>query len=187
MCIIHPALSLFHHLIYPIPFPKAPLVSLSQANQPHTNSGPEPEPDPMDGLNLAHRLHAANMQKEFNGLAHIFVSCLGVMAYASPDLDPAVEKEKERWGGGDIMSVQCELSMRRAIRLRCVDLAQDLLESVVEGPEGDAIFEIYEEVEEPGRAGAGASAGAGLGELSEGEQEEWDLRGEDEQDDGMVG
>jgi len=30
-----------------------------------------------------------------------------------------------------------------------IDLSQDLLEGVVEGPEGDAIFEIYEEIEEP--------------------------------------
>lgn len=105
---LYPALSLLHHLIYPIPFPKAPPISLSQATQPHSNSGPEPDPDPIDGLNLAHRLHAANMQKEFNGLAHIFVSCLGVMAYATPDLDAEVGKANERWGGGDIMSVQCE-------------------------------------------------------------------------------
>ena len=39
---------------------------------------------------------------------------------------------------------------------------------MVEGPEGDAIFEIYEEVEEPvrdeGGSGAGAGAGAGKGD-----------------------
>lgn len=67
-------------------------------------------------------------------------------------------------------------------------MAQDLLESVVEGPEGDAIFEIYEDVEEPGRAGAGAGHGSSTGHegLSQAEEEEWDLRGEDD-DVGIAG
>jgi hypothetical protein len=50
-----------------------------------------------------------------------------------------------------------------------VDLAQDLLESVVEGPEGDAIFEIYEEVEEPlAEAATGKGKGRGQGKADAG-------------------
>jgi len=113
LSIIHPSVSLLHHLIYPIPIPKTPSPSLSQSqtqSRLNTSSGPDPEPEPLNGLNLTRRLHDASMQKEFNGLAHIFVSCLGAMAYATPNLGSGVEKESWRWGGGDFISLQCELS-----------------------------------------------------------------------------
>jgi len=105
--IIHPALALLHHLVYPMPLSKISTASSQTAKQ----LGPDPEPDPIDGINLAARLQSATMQKEFNGLAHVFVSCLGAMAYAHPDLAPEVEKESGRWGGGDITSLQCELQL----------------------------------------------------------------------------
>ena len=53
-----------------------------------------------------------------------------------------------------------------------VDLAQDLLESVVEGPEGDAIFEMYEEVEEPVAGGSRTGEGAVAGEIMDDEMYE---------------
>lgn len=46
------------------------------------------------GTNLAARLHALSLIKEFNGLQHVFVTALGVLAYGEVD---EVYEEDLRW------------------------------------------------------------------------------------------
>ncbi|EIW72574.1 hypothetical protein TREMEDRAFT_72810 [Tremella mesenterica DSM 1558] len=132
--LILPTLTLFHHLIYPLPLlPRTP----SQLSKRHSWQSQQQSQFPTQsrlsqlppnasgdfqkqGVNLPHRLQFLSGTKEFNGLQHVFVSALGMMAYGETDID-----ESE-----DIL---------REIQY----LSQDLLESVVEGPEGDAIYELY--------------------------------------------
>ena len=102
-----------HHLVFPIPLPRPSPISHSQlpSSTSIITSGPDLETDdPPQGINLAHRLQVAGLLKEFNGLAHVFVSCLGPMAYATADVDGDLEKASAKWGGGDMTTVQCEFS-----------------------------------------------------------------------------
>jgi len=123
------------------------------------------------GINLAKKLHTVAVPgKEFAGLPHVFVSALGRMAYAELD---ALEGGGDEWDDqvddkispGDLRTVQCKFCQKKhnfcqihsyilrkaeLIEFGLVDLAQDLLEAVVEGPEGDNIYEIYvEDDDEP--------------------------------------
>jgi hypothetical protein len=130
--------------------------------------GPDPEPDAgmiPQGIHLPTRLHAAAQTKEFNGLHHVFQAAMGAMAYADVD----VEMEEVAWsvvskGNGkkpdqlDLRSVQCEpskLESQLIADMTPSDLSQDLLEATVEGPEQDAIYEVYagedEQMDEEGK------------------------------------
>jgi hypothetical protein len=93
----------------------------------------DPPSEAPQGLDLGARVIAATQTKEFNGVYYVFQSALGAMAFA--DINP----EETELSPDELRSVQCE-SMTE---LANVDLSQDLLEAVVEGPEVDAIYEIY--------------------------------------------
>ncbi|KAK8866120.1 hypothetical protein IAR55_001271 [Kwoniella newhampshirensis] len=90
------------------------------------------------GIRLPDRLHSASASKEFNGLQHIFVSAMGCMAY------------------GLVGEEMIDESDQRSIQV----LSGDLLENVVEGPEGDNIYEMYVAVDEEEEGGVGVDMDA---------------------------
>nr|ODO00879.1 hypothetical protein L204_01602 [Cryptococcus depauperatus CBS 7855] len=135
LALLQPALSLLHHLVFPFP----PLASTSLGLGNIVSAGgiiatPQRQhlrpsqcgSDAPLGINLAECLHTANSMKEFTGLQHVFVSAMGCMAYGlfgdGMDDDNDIEE-------GDLRAIQV--------------LSGDLLENIVEGPEGDAIYEMY--------------------------------------------
>ncbi|RSH93008.1 hypothetical protein EHS25_008456 [Saitozyma podzolica] len=146
LALLEPTLVLLHHLVFPAPFTKPPLpfpraTALAQdsqsVNQAILGPGPDPEPDSdaiSQGINLPGRLHAAAQTKEFNGVHHVFQAALGPMAFADVDL----EDEMAQW------SVLGEKKNVALMDLRTIQyLSQDLIEATVEGPEQDAIYEVY--------------------------------------------
>ncbi|WVQ97632.1 hypothetical protein IAU59_004746 [Kwoniella sp. CBS 9459] len=152
LSLLLPALSLLHHLVFPSPGPTMPAPPSSahnthlQQGQTHNDfhdptANPNIDEQPV-GIDLSERLHSATASREFNGLQHMFVSSLGVMAYGQPGEDMVSEADQ------------------RTIQF----LSGDLLENVVEGPEGDAIYELYvpldEEEEGEGAALQGGATGA---------------------------
>ncbi|KAK4685790.1 hypothetical protein P7C73_g4348, partial [Tremellales sp. Uapishka_1] len=78
------------------------------------------------GMNLPARLQSS--AHPFNGLQHVFVAAMGKLAYTEVDEEDGIPPAD--W---------------RSITY----LSQDLLEAVVEGPEGDSIYEIYVGEEDP--------------------------------------
>jgi hypothetical protein len=99
------------------------------------------------GVDLQARLLSASTVKEWSGLQHMFVSALGSLAYCefigqpSPDDESESEMEVE-WRTLQCQSASCLVwSVLRS--LIGTDISQDLLESVVEGPEADEIYEMY--------------------------------------------
>ncbi|WVR06065.1 hypothetical protein IAU60_003093 [Kwoniella sp. DSM 27419] len=134
LALLMPSLSLLHHLVFPSPpYPSTESVSQVQSQSPET--------DAPVGIDLSDRLHSASATREFNGLQHVFVSALGCMAYGQVDEDVLSEVDQ------------------RSIQF----LSGDLLENVVEGPEGDAIYELYAPLdEEDGGAGGGGLADTGV-------------------------
>ena len=103
--IIQSALSLLHHLIYPIPLPRqlfSTYPTQSQSNRPPAHFSAEADPelegdlddkDLPQGVNFVQRLREVGSTFEFNGIAHQFISTLGVMSYGAPAIE--VEKYKE--------------------------------------------------------------------------------------------
>ncbi|WRT64345.1 uncharacterized protein IL334_001277 [Kwoniella shivajii] len=121
LSLLLPTLSLFHHLVFPSPISSSPTNIISQS-QPQSLSAREREDsDPPVGIDLPERINSASVTREFNGLQHMFVSSLGVMAYSQVSEEIISESDQ------------------RGIQY----LSGDLLENVVEGPEGDAIYELY--------------------------------------------
>ena len=88
-----PALQLLHQLVYPIPSTSRTTITGSQ-RKPDTNLGTQNAGSP--GIDLAQRLHAASMVKEFSGIQHAFVSALGRLAYADADIEGALAMEGEQ-------------------------------------------------------------------------------------------
>ncbi|WWC99883.1 hypothetical protein V866_006792 [Kwoniella sp. B9012] len=119
LSLLLPTLSLLHQLVFPAP------VANHQSIESHTQSLSQQQREESDispiGINLSDRLFTAAQTREFNGLQHMFVSAMGVMAYSQ--IDEEVVEEVDQ----------------RGIQY----LSGDLLENVVEGPEGDAIYELY--------------------------------------------
>ncbi|WVQ61991.1 uncharacterized protein L199_000124 [Kwoniella botswanensis] len=119
LSLLLPTLSLLHQLVFPAPVTKHQSIesqtqSLSQQQREESDISPI-------GINLSDRLFTAAQTREFNGLQHMFVSAMGAMAYSQ--IDEEVVEEVDQ----------------RGIQY----LSGDLLENVVEGPEGDAIYELY--------------------------------------------
>ncbi|KAL1413020.1 hypothetical protein Q8F55_000769 [Vanrija albida] len=158
LSVVAPTIALLHHMVYPAPLPKTNAASQAPdaLDDPdaHLFAGTPPQ-----AVDLARRLQEASSTNEFNGIQHVFVSALGALAYGNVDVDDGAwglaarppgdhppskrERAREAWLN-DIRTIQF--------------LAQDLLEAVVEGPEGDSVYEMYEE--EGGSEEAGAGAGA---------------------------
>ncbi|WVW82510.1 hypothetical protein I302_104521 [Kwoniella bestiolae CBS 10118] len=118
LSLLLPTLSLLHHLVFPSPIS----ISTSAESQQQKE---ESDPPPV-GIDLNDRLNMAAPSREFNGLQHMFVSAMGVMAYSQ--IDEEVVEEVDQ----------------RGIQY----LSGDLLENIVEGPEGDAIYELYVPLDE---------------------------------------
>ncbi|WWC66198.1 uncharacterized protein I206_100099 [Kwoniella pini CBS 10737] len=124
LSLLIPALSLLHQLVFPAPIS---IPNQSQSQQQHGEIIESiPEDELPAGIDLPERVNHAASTREFNGLQHLFVSAFGVMAYSQID-EEIVEEVEQR-------SIQY--------------LSGDLLENVVEGPEGDAIYELYVPLEE---------------------------------------
>lgn len=119
--ILAPAVTLLHHLVFPAPAakPQGDDVTFSA---------------PPQGVDLGRRLQEAGGVKEFNGVQHIFVSTFGALACAEADTDDAAWTCVSR----EPNAVQSRVDPRTV-----QFLAQDLLDAVVEGPEGDSVYEIY--------------------------------------------
>ncbi|WWD17674.1 hypothetical protein CI109_102115 [Kwoniella shandongensis] len=118
-------------LLHHLVFPSPLSSTLSRSSQ--------TEQELPTGIDLPERLHSASASKEFNGLQHVFVSAMGCMAYGLVDEGMISESDQR--------SVQV--------------LSGDLLENVVEGPEGDNIYEMYVAVdEEEGGDGVGVDMDA---------------------------
>ncbi|WVF70270.1 hypothetical protein IAT40_005059 [Kwoniella sp. CBS 6097] len=132
LSLLLPALSLLHHLVFPSPgISSSTLPSSANYQAPSHNQFLDPTVNPNSddqpvGIDVSERLHSAAASREFNGLQHMFVSSLGVMAYGQPGEDMVSEADQ------------------RTIQF----LSGDLLENVVEGPEGDAIYELYVPLDE---------------------------------------
>ncbi|OCF41535.1 hypothetical protein I317_04643 [Kwoniella heveanensis CBS 569] len=154
LSLLIPALSLLHHMVFPSPGPSSATLPSSAAQPIIQFHDPTANPNLDDqpvGIDLSERLHAAAASREFNGLQHMFVSSLGVMAYGQPGEDMISEADQ------------------RTIQF----LSGDLLENVVEGPEGDAIYELYVPLDEDEEAAlraadAAGETGAGDGDLEGG-------------------
>lgn len=122
--ILAPAVTLLHHLVYPPPPATLQKDNLTFSTAPQ-------------GVDLARRLQEAGSKKEFNGVQHIFVSAFGALAFAEVDVEgswAAISPTGET-NTDDLRTIQF--------------LAQDLLDAVVEGPEGDSVYAIYVEEEAP--------------------------------------
>ncbi|WWD09606.1 hypothetical protein V865_007734 [Kwoniella europaea PYCC6329] len=119
LSLLLPTLSLLHQLVFPAP------IANHQSIESQTQSLSQQQKEDSDissiGINLSDRLFTAAQTREFNGLQHMFVSAMGAMAYSQ--IDEEVVEEVDQ----------------RGIQY----LSGDLLENVVEGPEGDAIYELY--------------------------------------------
>nr|XP_018999630.1 uncharacterized protein I203_07827 [Kwoniella mangroviensis CBS 8507]OCF63091.1 hypothetical protein I203_07827 [Kwoniella mangroviensis CBS 8507] len=121
LSLLLPTLSLLHQLVFPAPVSAANHQSIeSQTQSLSQQQRQESDISPI-GINLSDRLFTAAQTREFNGLQHMFVSAMGAMAYSQ--IDEEVVEEVDQ----------------RGIQY----LSGDLLENVVEGPEGDAIYELY--------------------------------------------
>ncbi|WVQ75330.1 hypothetical protein IAR50_004947 [Cryptococcus sp. DSM 104548] len=134
--LLRPALALLHHLAYPFaPFSsqgRSASATLSQhaAITPGRIRSSQLDPDSIIGVDLVERLRTLNMQKEFNGLQHMFVSGMGCMAYGIFDQGiGAVE-------GADGSVAEEDLRVIQA-------MGGDLLEIVIPGPEGDQVYEMF--------------------------------------------
>jgi hypothetical protein len=55
------------------------------------------------GINAGQILHYMGQKREWNGIGHVFVSCLGVMGYGNP------AEDVEGVEGFDLEVMQCEL------------------------------------------------------------------------------
>ncbi|WWC58793.1 uncharacterized protein I303_101337 [Kwoniella dejecticola CBS 10117] len=138
LSLLSPTLSLLHQLVFPAPV----LTSNQTQSQSHIHAQAEagvrnqeellldvesvPEDALPVGIDLPERINHAASTREFNGLQHLFVSAFGVMAYSQIDEEVVSEVDQ------------------RGIQY----LSGDLLENVVEGPEGDAIYELYVPLDE---------------------------------------
>ncbi|ORX37376.1 hypothetical protein BD324DRAFT_650973 [Kockovaella imperatae] len=145
--IILPTLYLLHHLVIPVQYPRAlsgpsakssTLISASQkqASGDYTSDQMDPLPDPEkspQGINLVERLRSVSQMREFQAIGHQFISVFGALSYATPMFD------YEQVKGFDLPSVQY--------------ISQDILEMVVEGPEADAVYEMYADEEEESNEG----------------------------------
>ncbi|ORY29357.1 hypothetical protein BCR39DRAFT_532485 [Naematelia encephala] len=158
-------LTLLHHLVYPIALNIAPRLSTSSSQRQrlppaYTSANDEPEPDTDDipiGINLMDRISRPNQPREFAGIPHLFVSALGRLSYADPVVDDDILKAGEKNGDWDLRIIQY--------------MAQDILESVVEGPEGDAVYELYAGEED---AEDGSATGTGMADMGMDEGDEVD-------------
>ncbi|XAO25298.1 hypothetical protein I312_104120 [Cryptococcus bacillisporus CA1280] len=136
LALLHPSLSLLHQLVFPFPpfdssSPSATLSSGSAANpnptpQRYRLRSSQIDSDAPIGIDLVQVLQQTSQIKEFNGLQHMFVSAMGCMAYGI--FGEGIGSE-EGVGEADLRAIQV--------------LSGDLLENVVEGPEGDVIYELY--------------------------------------------
>lgn len=61
------------------------------------------------GINLSKKLHqVTGSGKEFNGLPHVFVSSLGRLAYAEPEIKiEGNGDENQTINSSDLRSIQC--------------------------------------------------------------------------------
>ncbi|KAJ8487175.1 hypothetical protein ONZ45_g14425 [Pleurotus djamor] len=77
---------------------------------------------PKSDVDLVSKLQQAP-PRHLNGAIHTFIVCIGRLSYAEPP----------SW-----MTPQASQALERV-----VDLARELIEQVVDGPEGDAVWEVY--------------------------------------------
>ncbi|THH06652.1 hypothetical protein EW146_g9545 [Bondarzewia mesenterica] len=80
---------------------------------------------PEQTLNLRHKLHHAP-HKQFNGISHLFVVTLGRLSFAEPPEGAALESEE-----------------KRALE-QLAEMAHDLMELVVDGPEAESVWAMYQ-------------------------------------------
>lgn len=80
--------------------------------------------------------------KTSQGLIHYFLLALGRLSYANPPywLD---DKDKQRLVG--VAGLCSVVHSVNSLTIRCADLARALLERVIQGPELDLIWEIYQD------------------------------------------
>ncbi|ODO01736.1 hypothetical protein I350_06564 [Cryptococcus amylolentus CBS 6273] len=140
--LLRPSLALLHHLAYPFaPFSsQTKPASVTQSQRSTLTPGrirpSQLDPDSIIGVDLVERLRTLNMQKEFNGLQHMFISGMGCMAYGIFDQGiGAVE-------GADGSVAEEDLRVIQA-------MGGDLLEIVVPGPEGDQVYEMFVQDDPP--------------------------------------
>lgn len=136
LALLHPSLSLLHQLVFPFPpfDSSSPPATLPSGSAVNPNATPQRnrlcssqiDSDAPIGIDLVQVLQQTSQIKEFNGLQHMFVSAMGCMAYGI-------------FGEGIGSEQGVEEADLRAIQV----LSGDLLENVVEGPEGDVIYELY--------------------------------------------
>jgi hypothetical protein len=116
MRIVQQALSLLHHLIYPVAYPRSlthgeahiPPASQAQSQSPqnplpgYANSGPDTELDKLDppigpeyplGVDFVRIVREADSTREFNGFGHQFVAVMGLLSYGVPGDVIDVENE----------------------------------------------------------------------------------------------
>ncbi|KAL7419247.1 hypothetical protein Q5752_006084 [Cryptotrichosporon argae] len=145
--LICPTLILLHALVYPAPRPSSRVAPSQMPSQARSfDAAAAPAAEPPAGIDLARRLQeaATGAAKEFAGLQHVFVSCMGAMAYGDAD----------DW----------DANGRVLDKVTVQYLAQDLLEAVIEGPEGDALYGIYAS---PDDDAAGADVLVDAGDIDE--------------------
>ena len=94
-------------------------------------------------FDLRHKLYHAP-HRQFNGITHVFVVTFGALSYTDPPgwVEGEGRIEWDRVAGKSMSEIIFLFLIEEG---GCVqDLARDLLELIVEGPEGDTVYSAYQ-------------------------------------------
>ena len=159
------ALYLFHHLLFPRytnatlkpprqsddlnsynhdgpDFIVPALPQASQARLPDDDTNARPQ-----GINLVDVVTLHGAKREFVGLGHEFIATMGTIAFAQP------VDESHGLDEGEMNSIQGESGLFRTSRLckhvrLMEDMATAVLGELINGYEEDAIYELYDDVDD---------------------------------------
>lgn len=94
--------------------------------------------------NLRQKLHHAP-HRAFNGITYMFIVTLGYLSYADPPdwVNDEGRTELEHLAGSSYINRGSLNKLNEIFAL--VDMTRDLLDLVVEGPEGDSVYAAYQD------------------------------------------
>jgi hypothetical protein len=96
----------------------------------------------VEGFDFRQKLYYAP-HVAFNGLAHMFIVMIGRLSYADPPewLSMDLQADIEKLTGLLFSNIPCIVTYRKSP----TEPARDLMDMIIEGPEGDSVWEAYQE------------------------------------------
>ena len=101
--------------------------------------------DVVEGFDFRTKLYYAP-HIAFNGLAHMFIVMIGRLSYADPPewLSAELQADIEKLTGLFLTFLHFRDVSEKVM---CAEPARDLMDRIIEGPEGDNVWEAYQETD----------------------------------------